>query len=172
LEVSPTVSADNLTVNLDLSVEFSEFLGFIDYGSPIQSPTPTTTGIETSTIQNQILLPVFDTIRETTNVSAYDGQTIAIGGLFGHQVTDVQDKIPFAGDLPALGILGRSASEVHEKSMLSIFLTVRLVDPGNQPINPDKEIMEEPNLPPAYEPQVPETAAPPQRNRLLGSFPK
>lgn len=172
VEVSPTVGADNQTVSVDVSVDFSEFVGFINYGSNITlSNTTDITGASTANqIENNILLPVFDVVRETTSVSVYDGHTIAIGGLFGHRVTDVQDKIPFVGDAPVLGPLARSASESHAKTALMIFLSVSIVDPGGQPINSFNKDAEQPNVVRPYNPQTPQT--PNYGNPLGGSLPK
>jgi general secretion pathway protein D len=57
--------------------------------------------------------------------------------------TDVEDRIPFLGDLPLIGRLFRSSYESSEKRNLLIFVTARLVDPNGLPIKkqtllPDK----------------------------------
>lgn len=138
IEVEPTVSEDNHSVSLDLLIDFTDFTGFINYGVPITSigqvlgaggPPP-----QNST-DNRILMPVFDTVREATNVNVWDGQTVAIGGFHGHSVVDSEDKTPFLGDLPVLGRLFRSATEDHVKRAILIFATVRLLDPAGEPIN-------------------------------------
>jgi general secretion pathway protein D len=80
-------------------------------------------------------MPVFDAIKETTNVSVWDGQTVAIGGFHGESITDVEDKIPYLGDLPVLGRAFRSSGTESTRRALTIFVTVRLIDPGGNPIN-------------------------------------
>jgi general secretion pathway protein D len=137
IEVEPTVAADNHTVSLDLSLDFTEFMGFVDYGTPIYSPAfLASNGPPAGAFgDNRILMPVFDVVRETTNVTLWDGQTVPIGGIHGHTVTDTQDKIPFVGDLPVLGKLFRSTTEDHRKTAIFIFATVRLIDPAGMPIN-------------------------------------
>lgn len=135
VEVEPTVSADNQTVNLNVLMDFSEFSGFINYGTPILNTNFMVNGNPSVVTPNEILMPVFDAIKETTNVSVWDGQTVAIGGYHGESVSDIEDKIPYIGDLPVLGRAFRSSTSQSSKRALTIFVTVRLVDPGGNPIN-------------------------------------
>ena len=144
IEVEPTVGEDNLSVNLNILLDFTEFSGFIDYGVPITNSTTFFInaaggfdGVQGQ--ENKILMPVFDVVRETTNVQVWDGQSIAIGGFHGHTVTDSEDKIPYLGDLPAVGRLFRSNTENHVKRGIIIFARVRLVDPAGMPINQNED---------------------------------
>lgn len=136
IEVEPTVAADNQTVNVNVIADFSEFAGFINYGSPIRNGNRSLANGEPPVVtENEILMPVFDAIKETTNVSVWDGQTIAIGGLHGESIVASQDKVPFLGDLPVLGRAFRSSTKDSLKRALTIFVSVRLVDPSGTPIN-------------------------------------
>jgi len=135
IEVEPTVSADNKTVSLNVTLDFTDFSGFINYGTPITNSAILVNGQPSVVTPNEILMPVFDAIKETTNVSVWDGQTIAIGGFHGESITDTEDKIPYLGDLPVLGRAFRSSTSQTTKRALTIFVTVRLVDPGGNPIN-------------------------------------
>lgn len=135
IEVEPTVSADNRTVSLNVLMDFTDFSGFINYGTPILNSNFTVDGRASVVTPNEILMPVFDAIKETTNVIVWDGQTVAIGGFHGESVTDSEDKIPYIGDLPVLGRAFRSSTSQTTKRALTIFVTVRLVDPGGNPIN-------------------------------------
>lgn len=132
IEVEPTVSADNKTVGLNVLLDVSDFSGFINYGTPINDASSGTPVVVTT---NEILMPVFDAIKETTNVSVWDGQTVAIGGFHGESITDVEDKIPYLGDLPVLGRAFRSSGTESARRAMTIFVTVRLIDPGGNPIN-------------------------------------
>jgi len=136
IEVEPTVAGDNLTVNLNVVLDFSDFVGFINYGTPIRNSNFVGADGQPSVItENRILMPVFDAIKETTNVNVWDGQTIAIGGLHGEAITSAQDKIPMLGDLPLVGRAFRSSRHESAKQAMLIFVTVKLVDPGGNPIN-------------------------------------
>ena len=144
IEVEPTVSSDNKTVSLSVLMDFTDFSGFINYGTPILNSGVLINGASSVVTPNEILMPVFDAIKETTNVTVWDGQTIAIGGFHGESITDSEDKIPYLGDLPVLGRAFRSNTSESTKRALTIFVTVRLVDPGGNPINlPEEEVSPE-----------------------------
>jgi len=155
LEAEPTVGADGNTIELTLAPEVTEFDGFINYGSPILSPSSSSFQAVTRTIgagataitetsyvplaqserlitPNTINQPVFSVRKVSTGVSIWDGQTVALGGLIREDVQDVEDKIPVLGDLPFIGRLFRSESENHSKRNLMIFVTAHLIDPSGQ----------------------------------------
>lgn len=140
IEVEPTVAADNLTVNLNITADFSDFIGFINYGTPIRNTQlPLSNGEPLVVTENRILMPVFEAIKETTNVTVWDGQTVAIGGYHGESITSSNDKVPGLGDLPGVGRAFRSATSDSTKNALLIFVTVELIDPGGNPINAKPE---------------------------------
>lgn len=153
LEAEPTVGADGNTIELTLAPEVVEFDGFINYGSPILSPSSQSvlpiqsllgaatgyvplTQPERMITANIINQPVFSVRKVTTGVSIWDGQTVALGGLIREDVQDVQDKVPILGDLPFVGRLFKSESEQHYKRNLMIFVTAHLIDPSGQRIKP------------------------------------
>ena len=135
LEVDPVVGADGLTIELNIAPEVVEFEGFINYGSPIQAAAIDGLGRPTTVIltENRIEQPVFATRKLTTAVTIWDGQTVAIGGLIREDVQQVEDKVPFLGDMPILGRLFRTQSEIHFKRNLIIFVTATLIDPAGIP---------------------------------------
>ena len=145
IEVEPTVSTDNKSINLNVLADFTEFAGFINYGTPIRNAVLRLNDGSPSTVtENRILMPVFDAVKETTNVTIWDGNTIAIGGYISESVTGSEDKIPFAGDLPVVGKAFRSKTHDATKRALIIFVHAQLVDPGGNPINAPP--MDEPEL--------------------------
>ncbi len=139
IEVEPTVAADNRTIGLSVLMDFTDFSGFINYGTPITNSANMVDGQPSVVTPNEILMPVFDAIKETTNVVVWDGQTVAIGGYHGESITTTEDKIPYLGDLPVLGRAFKSNTSQSTKRALTIFVTVRLVDPGGNPINAPAE---------------------------------
>lgn len=168
LEVDPVLGADELTIDLNLAPEVVEFDGFINYGSPISTAsTNLVTGAPEPVIitENRIEMPIFNTRKVTTQVTIWDGQTVALGGLIREDVQDVEDKIPFLGDLPAVGRLFRSSVELHLKRNLTIFVKAQLMDPAGMPIN--GRIKDEPLPEPVPRPPInpPTTFAP------VGSIP-
>jgi general secretion pathway protein D len=146
LPVTPTIQGDNYTVDLDLKPEVTEFEGFINYGSPIQSIATSSllgTGVGSvastptaiTLTENVINQPIFSVRKIQTLVSILDGETIALGGLIREDVQKVTDKVPVLGDLPLVGRLFRSNVDQHIKKNLTIFVTVRLIDAAGQPVN-------------------------------------
>ncbi len=145
LKVTPQVGPDGYTIEMDLVPEVVEFEGFINYGSPITTSGQDILGNTTRIVltANRIEMPVFSTRRVTTNVTVYDGSTVAIGGLIREDVQHTEDKLPIFGDLPLVGRLFRIEAEQRKKRNLMVFVTARLIDPSGQPLNPDEEEFEE-----------------------------
>ena len=136
MEVDPVLGPDGYTIDLNLAPEVTEFEGFINYGSPIQTSSTNALGQPVSVVltENKIEQPVFSTRKVTTAVTIWDGQTVAMGGLIREDVQDVEDKVPLLGDIPFLGRLFQSKAEDHFKRNLMIFVTAKLIDPSGQPI--------------------------------------
>lgn len=158
LKVQPNVGADGYTIELNLSPEVVDFDGFINYGSPIYSaPTGgalSLLGGAAANIVNLLNLdvsgrrllteniinqPIFSTRKVTTNVSIWDGQTVALGGLIREDVQKVDDKVPILGDIPLAGVLFRSEVDQKIKKNLIIFVTARLMDAAGQPLRPEDD---------------------------------
>lgn len=154
LEVDPVLGADQFTIDLNLAPEVVEFDGFINYGSPIQTTSVNALGLIEPVIitENRIEMPVFNTRKVTTQVTIWDGQTVALGGLIREDIQDVEDKIPYIGDLPVVGRLFRSNVELHLKRNLTIFVQARLMDPAGMPIN--GKLVDEPLPEPVPRPPI------------------
>ena len=137
LEIEPTIGEENYTIDLRFAPELVEFEGFINYGSPIQSPASDALGnaIQITITENRIEMPVFSTRRVNTALTIYDGYTVAVGGLMREDVQNVEDKVPILGDLPLIGRLFQTKSENRIKSNLVIFVTAQIIDAAGAPIN-------------------------------------
>ena len=147
LKATPTIGADGYTIDLSLNPKVTDFDGFINYGSPINSVgyrvSPNFPGInepyaETLTT-NTINQPVFSIREVNTFVTVWDGQTVALGGLIREDVQKVQDKVPFLGDVPLAGRLFRSDADQKIKKNLVIFVTPRILNAEGQPRHGDSE---------------------------------
>jgi general secretion pathway protein D len=125
--VTPTVGADGYTINLTLIPQVTDFLGFINYGNTIISGN--------ISVPNDIKQPLFSTRDLMTSVEIWDGQTVVLGGLIREDLQKIDDKIPFLGDIPALGRLFRSKVTQRTKRNLLIFVTARLIDPAGNPVH-------------------------------------
>lgn len=70
-------------IGLDLSFERRTFLGFINFGSPIQTTAKTAQGksVPVFLTENRIEMPIFDTRRIAATVDLTGGHYLALGGL-------------------------------------------------------------------------------------------
>ena len=60
-------------------------------------------------------------------IRARNGDVVVIGGLMKSNVSDVTSKVPFFGDIPALGHLFRNTSQLTQKTELVILLKPTIV---------------------------------------------
>ena len=130
LEIEPTLGNNDTVIDLRFAPEIVEFEGFINYGSPIQSPSSDALGNPTTVTitENRIEMPVFSVRRVSTALSIYDGHTVAVGGLMREDVQNVEDKVPILGDIPWVGRLFQTKAENRIKSNLIIFVTAQIID--------------------------------------------
>lgn len=79
--------------------------------------------------EGSIVVPLAkSTIRESDSViRAADGDVVVIGGLMKSATSDLVTKVPFFGDIPALGHLFRNTQKVTEKTELVILLRPTVV---------------------------------------------
>ena len=75
-------------------------------------------------------VPSIDTREITTQVLVNDGQTVVLGGILETERRDVTNKVPFLGDLPALGWMFRSKQKIDNKDELLIFVTPKILREG------------------------------------------
>lgn len=109
LEVTPHISKDN-SILLDL---------LVSQNSP--SNVINTASNQFTTIDKQEI---------NTQVSAKDGETIVLGGVFHDTVSKREDKVPLLGDIPLIKHAFRSESEKHQKRELVIFVTPHILKQG------------------------------------------
>lgn len=136
LEIEPTIGQNDFVIDLRFVPEIIEFEGFINYGSPIQSPGTDALGNPTNTVitENRIEMPVFSARRVNTSLTIYDGYTVAVGGLIREDVQNVEDSVPILGDIPIIGRLFQTKSENRIKSNLIIFVTAQIIDATGRPL--------------------------------------
>jgi len=132
LEVEPVISEDGRTVDLTITPDFTEFVGFVNYGSPIRSLFE---GTFFELTPNLIFQPIFENKKVITSVKVWDGATIVLGGLITEQDTVIQDKVPVLGDAPFVGRLFKSDVKQRRAKNVIFFVTVNVVDPSGARIN-------------------------------------
>ncbi|MFV0414922.1 MAG: Amuc_1098 family type IV pilus outer membrane protein [Chthoniobacterales bacterium] len=155
MDVEPIIGPDSYTIDITLTPQVVDFDGFINYGSSINAvgySRPAELGGLISVpgaialTDNVINQPIFSTRRVTTQVTIWDGQTVALGGLMREDVQKVQDKVPFLGDIPIAGRLFRSNIDQKVKRNLIIFVTAKIVDAKGELVRRDDEEVESVDL--------------------------
>jgi general secretion pathway protein D len=130
LEVLPVADADKHFVSVTLSPKFSDFDGFVNYGSPIRSTQQTTLGSQTVELtQNAILMPIFSKQAISSSVDLADGATVVVGGLMQESVQNVEDQIPILGGIPIVGRLFQSKTSKPVTTAIVFLVNVELMDP-------------------------------------------
>jgi len=132
LEVLPVADATRNYVDLTIAPSLTDFSGFVNYGSPINSIAinPLTGVAQTTEITpNAILQPIFSVSRVNTQVTVADGATVVLGGLLEERSQDVQDQTPILGGLPIVGRLFQTKARLPSRTAVIFFVNVELVDP-------------------------------------------
>jgi type IV pilus assembly protein PilQ len=111
LKVTPLITPDNRVI-LDLDVS-DDSVG--------QSVTSATGGS----------VPSIDTREIQTQVLVNDGQTVVLGGILETTKTKSADKVPLLGDIPLLGYLFKTTTNINNKTELLIFITPKILREGS-----------------------------------------
>ncbi len=111
LKVTPLITPDNRVI-LDLDVS-DDSVG--------QQVTSATGGS----------VPSIDTREIITQVLVNDGQTVVLGGILDTTKTKQANKVPFFGDIPILGYLFKSTTDINNKTELLIFITPKILREGS-----------------------------------------
>jgi type IV pilus assembly protein PilQ len=111
LKVTPLITPDNRVI-LDLDVS-DDSVG--------QQVTSATGGS----------VPSIDTREIITQVLVNDGQTVVLGGILDTTKTRQANKVPFFADIPVLGYLFRSTTNINNKTELLIFITPKILREGS-----------------------------------------
>ncbi|MBW1916388.1 MAG: hypothetical protein JRI86_15890 [Deltaproteobacteria bacterium] len=106
LKITPQINQEN-TVRLEVYVEVIKIK---NEGVALLTNTPTT----------------FKRTAQTT-VIIQDNSTLVIGGIIGDDIQDTIYKVPLLGDIPGLGWLFKTQSQIVDRVNLYIFLTPRII---------------------------------------------
>ncbi|MEZ0308685.1 MAG: type IV pilus secretin PilQ [Ramlibacter sp.] len=72
-------------------------------------------------------LITINTKKVKTQVLVENGGTVVIGGIFELTETDSEAKVPFLGDLPAVGNLFKTKSRSYTKQEMLVFITPKMI---------------------------------------------
>lgn len=104
LTVTPQITPDDRVI-MDLAVTSDN----PDFGNLVLGVPP----ITTQNVQTQVLIN--------------NGETVVLGGVYEQTKSNTINRVPFFGDLPVVGALFRSKSQLDEKNELLIFVTPKIV---------------------------------------------
>ncbi len=127
LTVTPTIQEEDFIL-LEVEPEVSGVVGYQDVVFGDTSEGPSRTFVAS--------LPVFSTRKASTQVLVKNGGTLVIGGLYQNNLVKDVEKVPLLGDIPLLGLLFRRTSDKVERTELVIFLTPRIIRPGETTLVP------------------------------------
>jgi pilus assembly protein CpaC len=125
--------------NNAITIEFKQFgvgLAFtptvLDDGlmNIVVSPEVSTIDNTNAVTVSGFTIPGLTVRRATTTVELRDGQSFAIAGLLQSNFTDGLAQLPWAGEIPVLGALFRSANYQRNETELMIIVTPHLVRPA------------------------------------------
>jgi type IV pilus assembly protein PilQ len=111
LKVTPLITPDNRVI-LDLDIS-DDSVG--------QQVTSATGGS----------VPSIDTRSIITQVLVNDGQTVVLGGILDTTKSKSANKVPFLADIPILGNLFKSTTNINNKTELLIFITPKILREGS-----------------------------------------
>lgn len=137
LDVLPVVDANKQFVTVNLNPSFTDFDGYVNYGTPITSIENGLLGPEQVVLTpNSILMPVFSSQRlSTPSVDVADGATVVVGGLLDDRVQNVEDETPGLSKLPVVGRLFQSKVKKSASTAIIFLVNVELMDPTGRRIH-------------------------------------
>ena len=107
---SESNTSERRTIGLEIEqIQASNFIEFTDFNAPIT---------EDRTFSGYI--------------DILDGQQIVVGGMIKSKQTEVENKVPFLGDIPLIGSFFRSTETITENSEVVILITPHIVDMQNE----------------------------------------
>ncbi|MDD5194940.1 MAG: type II and III secretion system protein, partial [Candidatus Omnitrophica bacterium] len=97
---------------------------------PVVSSSDQTLEVKTEDGTTLVEYPIIDSREADTQVMLKDGETVVMGGLLKDLKTKIELGIPFLSKLPLIGKAFRRDTYDTEKIDLVIFLTAKIVEPG------------------------------------------
>jgi pilus assembly protein CpaC len=111
LNVMPTIIPERGKI---IVVQIELELSNPDYSKPV-----VLNGTEVPSMTSRVL---------RSEVELNSGETLVIGGLKSSSRSVAEDRVPFLGKIPLIGLLFRSKGIVEEQRSLFLFLTVEIVE--------------------------------------------
>ena len=111
LEVTPQITPDDRVI-MDLDVHKDNVGETVAFGAGLSAPS-----IDTREVQSQLLVD--------------NGQTVVLGGIYETEKTNQVTRVPFFSDLPVVGNLFKTTTEIDDRTELLIFVTPKILQGAN-----------------------------------------
>ncbi len=154
---SAEMTEDGRFLNLAMTTTVTDFEGFVNWGSPIQTVLIKPQGILGSVVNsftglnmdgsgvarivlspNYILKPIFKRHLVNNSITVAPGAVLVFAGLKDVKKIRYEDKVPVLGDLPLVGRFFRSEGEEDSRKVLLYFAKVDVVDPAGRDVRTGK----------------------------------
>lgn len=151
--VTPTVSSNKYTIQLDLEPSITDLTGWTDYSydmvirrnpfdeddidteNPEEAQTVTAAAVSTDLFRVNIKMPEISRRELITKLKCFDAQTMMVGGMVIDKQVSMEDRYPILGDLPLIGRFFTKTSDTSARSNLLISVSPRLISGDGVPIN-------------------------------------
>ncbi|MEM1293992.1 MAG: hypothetical protein AAGH89_01415 [Verrucomicrobiota bacterium] len=121
------------SINLDMAMDDTRFLGFVNYGSPISKAAKGKILGRTKTVvmtENRMEMPVFNTRRFEGSVRLPSGGNVIVGGMAHEEIVEVTEEREFP-------LIGKKRSWMDStRSALFFVINVSLVDAEGKTVKP------------------------------------
>jgi type IV pilus assembly protein PilQ len=107
LEVTPQITPDDRVI-MDLDVHKDNVGETVSFGAGLSAPS-----IDTREVQSQLLVD--------------NGQTVVLGGIYETEKANQVTRVPFFSDLPVIGNLFKTTTEIDDRTELLIFVTPKIL---------------------------------------------
>lgn len=151
--VTPTVSSNKYTIQLDLEPTITDLTGWTDYSYDMvirrnafdeddadtenqnEGGTVIATAVSTDLFRINIKMPEISKRELVTKLKCFDAQTMMVGGMVLDKQVNMEDRYPILGDLPLIGRLFTKTANTSARSNLLISVSPRLISGDGVPIN-------------------------------------
>ncbi|PZU97892.1 MAG: hypothetical protein DCE90_05195 [Pseudanabaena sp.] len=127
--ITQTTTVEDAGLSLNINIARVDDNGFINLSvSPsISAPgARIETGIGTTI--GSFVIPLSKRTLNSGQIRLRDGQTLVLSGVIRDSERNVTTKVPILGDLPIIGALFRSDSNINTRSEVVIIVTPRIID--------------------------------------------
>ena len=132
--VKPEIQPGNKVIRLHLNPKITAYTGKDEYEVVLQAGRLRDGEWRVEEERYVVWRPVIATRELRVTVDVNHGETLVIGGLSDSNSQKRLDKIPILADIPFIGRLFQSQSEISTRRNMLIFVTARLINNDGAPL--------------------------------------